>query len=532
MSAPRRIGILCVHGIGDQQRSQHVDIVGRQFHRHLMAIYGAENVLIDALPGVHAGQLLPDITFAVRTQSGLVLFDLVEVWWRDLGERPGFKHAVKFWWWALTLWTTSGFGAMPTTGRVLPKREGISKTRTFSINSKERLRLFFQSVSFFVLLMPAQLALSLISLIPFVRKINFFQSVYAYLSSVKIYQQEKNDTYQDVLDRVISRRVRIQKRLTNLLVLMAESNFDRWFVLAHSLGSVIALKTLMYDGNAFARSFTRDRWGRLPQSFKTKEERNSNFVDKPPLPWWLDPADSINLQTVYAKFGGVVTYGSPIETFATLWPSIIELDSRTEHFGAHWINLYDRRDFISSKILSLDALSGSLPLLNIEVQSHWLIPKSHTNYLSPSTRSAKVVQDVLRWMAGEYSINELQERTRSKPRSVRVAIAIAVQVVAILTIGATIFPVALWGLWNAMLGSIKFLDTLVPAGSLPKGFYQFLEAGSDHIKSMMVHLDDAGNLAYDGLFESLLIVTVVLLVFGFLKFCIMRIFRPSTRIVR
>jgi hypothetical protein len=176
MSKPRRIGILCVHGIGDQQRTQHVDAVAKDFRRQLIAIYGTNRVHIDALPGLKAEGLTPDVSFAVRTEGeDILVFDLVELWWRDLGERPGFKRLIRFWWWALTVWITTGFARPPAPGRLLPGRTDISsRLRTFSIAAKERVRLFFQSLSFFVLLLPAQLVLSILRIVPFIPHIDFF----------------------------------------------------------------------------------------------------------------------------------------------------------------------------------------------------------------------------------------------------------------------------------------------------------------------------------------------------------------------
>lgn len=513
MQARRRVGILCVHGIGDQERSQHVDIVARQFFRHLNQIYGRGNVFVDAQPGLETHSVNPDVSFGVRTNGETIIFDLVEVWWRDLGERPGFKRLIRFWWWALTIWTTTGFGARPGSGRVLPGHQNASPIRDFSIGFIERFRLFFQSVSFFVLLLPAQLVISILSMVPFVRRINFFQSVYAYMSSVKIYQQQESDTKQDVLDEVLSRRVRIQKRLANKFLDMAESDFDAWFVLAHSLGSVISFKTLMFDGAAFARSMSSVRWSHLDPRWKIKSAIPSEgFVDKPPLPWWLAPNDELNLEQLYDRFGGIVTYGSPIETFSTLWPSIIEING-SRSMRASWINLYDRRDFISSPINSMSALSDSLPITNIETRSHWLIAKSHTNYLNSKGRSAETIQDVIRWFAGDVDLDRLRQRSVTQHRFVRVALAITIQAIAILIVGAAIFPVALYGLLSFVFGAISAVDGLIDGHSLPEIVYDRFKAITEHVSRMKVHFK-GNDLIWSGIFESLMIVAVVLLLLG------------------
>jgi hypothetical protein len=516
---PKRIGILCIHGIGDQQRAQYVDAVARQFREHLNIIYGANRVFVD-VPGHKTNALTPDVSFGVRIDNDILIFDLVEVWWRDLGERPGFKRVIRFWWWALTLWTTTGFANTPTPGRSLPTRESISPIRRFSISLTERARLFFQSLSFFVLLLPAQLVISLLTVVPFIRRIDIFHSVYAYMSSVKLYQQKKNDTNQDVLDQVISRRVRIQKRVINLFLSMAESEFDQWFVLAHSLGSVIAFKALMYDGCAFARSLTYDRWSRVENDWKIKSPILSrNFLDKPPLPWWLSESDAIDLNAIYERFGGIVTYGSPVETFATLWPSIVEINDDLSHFHANWINLYDRRDFISSPVKSFNTVSDHLSIINVEVDSHWLIAKSHTNYLTAKRASSDVLRNLIGWFSGEFSITKLREGLTIKNRTGKVMLIIVLQMVVILFAGAAIFPIALYGIWNALVSTISFLDRLIQSQSLPPSFYDYLDSITRHISGMVIHFD-RGEIILSGVWESLIIVATVLMMLGFLQLAV------------
>jgi hypothetical protein len=346
------------------------------------------------------------------------------------------------------------------------------------------------------------------------------------MSSVKIYQQQKSDTKQDVLDEVLSRRVRIQKRLANKFLDMAESKFDTWFVLAHSLGSVISFKTLMFDGAAFARSLSCGRWSRLDPSWKTQDVAPSeDFIDKPPLPWWLASNDALAIGNVYDRFGGIVTYGSPIETFAALWPSIIEINE-SRSINAPWINLYDRRDFISSPIKSMNAISDSLPITNIETKSHWLIAKSHTNYLNSKGRSAEVIQGVIRWFAGEVDLDELRERSIREHRFGRVALAIAIQAIAILAVGAAIFPVALYGILKLIFGAITIVDDLIDGHSLPKSVYDQFDTVSKHVSKMKIHFE-GDELILSGVAESLIIVAVVLLVLGFVTF-VLRWLRSST----
>jgi hypothetical protein len=519
MHEPLRIGVLCIHGIGEQQRTQHVDQVARQFRRHLNALYGIENVFVEALPGIRTKSVLPDVSFVVRTKHGLKRFDLVEVWWRDLSERPGFKHLVKFWWWALTLWTTSGFAHPPAAGRSLPEVPGKSAIGKFSIKLVERARLFFQSVSFFVLLLPAQIIISLLAMIPFIRRIDVLMSVYSYLSSVKLYQQERNETNQDVLDQVISRRIRIQKRVCDLYLSMAEAEYERWFIVAHSLGSVIAYKSLMYNGEGFARALGHDRWHRLNADWKTKSPiESSNFLDEPPLPWWLETTDAINLEKVYDRLGGLITYGSPIETFATLWPSIVEINNDPHHLHANWINLYDSRDFISSPIKSFDSLHECLPITNIEIDSHWLIPKSHTNYFTIKRGSSKAVQNLISWFSGGMGTQELRDGLHAARLSGSTSLAMALQVIVILVGGAAIFPLALYGTWKGISGLVNLINRFVVTVPDPYGIVDRID---DHIDHMFVRFGPTPN--FYGLVESLLIVGGALLIFGLLKASIIRL---------
>jgi hypothetical protein len=56
--------------------------------------YGEQNVHVEMFPGL-GGQSPLSITLRVHGKT--THFDLHELWWRDLGERPKFSAVIKFW---------------------------------------------------------------------------------------------------------------------------------------------------------------------------------------------------------------------------------------------------------------------------------------------------------------------------------------------------------------------------------------------------------------------------------------------------
>ena len=441
-----RVGVLCVHGMGNQSSGEHVAGIARGFFETLKKNYGPKNVSIS----YEQGSRIVSVHLA-RKPGELVVIDLVEGYWRDLGEPRSTKRLLRFWWWALTLWATKGF------------RETDQSSRGFfgNVEIGERIRLFFHSMVFFILLLPIRMILSIISYVPFVNRIDLFATIYAYMSSVKIYQENPNRYKSDSLfEDVESRRVWIQRRFANHIFDMADRNYDRWGIFCHSLGSVIVYKGLQYHPCHWAWFLDQRRAQNLASRFlTTMPEDNLPDLDIPKRPLWIGSSgNAVKRDALFAKFIGVVSYGSPIETFAKLWPRIIDNPKTINIFSEFkWVNLYDIRDFISSQIVSACAVKFD-SIRNISVDSHWLIFKAHTEYLRRTERNRDVSFALFHWFL-DNNISEIEilaKKTNNKQKIKNVSLLIG-QAILVMVIGILLLPLATSAFvaaLNGILGSL------------------------------------------------------------------------------
>ena len=55
---------------------------------------------------------------------------------------------------------------------------------------------------------------------------------------------------------------------------------------------------------------------------------------------------------LFAKFKGLLTYGSPLDKFAAIWPPTVALNRDTKVFpkDAIWLNIWDPTDPVSAKL--------------------------------------------------------------------------------------------------------------------------------------------------------------------------------------
>jgi DNA polymerase family A len=126
------------------------------------------------------------------------------------------------------------------------------------------------------------------------------------------------------------------------------------------LGSVIAFKSFMYDGVSFARFMSLNRWestkiAKIRMDIDERWRAEPRFQDDPKCPSWLRVGDALDLRQVFSRCRGFVTWGSPFETFAHLWPAVVQIGRRAnENMQANfeWINFYDPSDIIASDLTS------------------------------------------------------------------------------------------------------------------------------------------------------------------------------------
>jgi hypothetical protein len=166
MRDPARIGLLLVHGVGDQARFEHLQNVADQIVKSLVAIHGADCVNV-VMPGLEGAP----VSIKICGSDGVTdRLDLHEMWWRDLGQKQTFSAILRFWWWAASLAGTSGYFEDPSPGCHTPINPDATAKK---IRWRERVKLFFRVTYCFVLLAPINLVISFTHFLPGVRRIQF-----------------------------------------------------------------------------------------------------------------------------------------------------------------------------------------------------------------------------------------------------------------------------------------------------------------------------------------------------------------------
>ena len=302
----QRIGILLVHGIGTQNRFEHLANVTKNFVTCAGALYGKENVTVEqpaAREGtfrrVAAGETgaedvwkdveRPWLTVLIRANGSETAVDFREMWWHDLGARATLGSLFLFWLWVISLAGTHGYFERDRPDA--PLRSPINRsTERNGVAFTTRYWVFWWTNLFFLLLLPVRMLIRVVAFIPGLGRIDVFRTVFAYMSSVQMYQKRERKHGAALTDFGQSRRTSIQRRFANYLVDMAIEKYDRWYIVGHSLGSVIAFKGLMSPGNALARYMSINRWGsRDLQEFISTSDSDVGYPDEPRCPHWLDP---------------------------------------------------------------------------------------------------------------------------------------------------------------------------------------------------------------------------------------------------
>jgi hypothetical protein len=399
MRQSQRIGLLLVHGVGDQGRFEHLQNVAEQIIGTLVATHGLDAVDV-IMPGVSGAPL----SIMIREGNGKTdQLDIHEMWWRDLGQRQTTWAILRFWWWAASLAGTRGYFAGPPEGYDNPSNS-LGAPR--KIVWRERFKLFFTITYCFILLAPINLVISFTHFLPGVRRIQFVHSVFTHLSSVQMYQEKLTSQRGTLVDYDHPRRVSIQRRFAEILVTMAEIGYDRWYIAGHSLGSVIALKGLMYNDRAFAKMLNFNRWHHAAfQRFKGVDHRSCGSLrDEPRTPSWLLPEDAVKTEDIFLRLRGLITYGSPLEMFANVWPAIVHVKKRVSvPREFEWINIFDPVDVVASPLSSFafqDESGQTIRPTNVSCKASSLITSAHVKYWSARRplREEGLLATVLDWI--------------------------------------------------------------------------------------------------------------------------------------
>ena len=225
----------------------------------------------------------------------------------------------------------------------------------------------------------------------------------------------------------------------------------------------------MYDGVGFARFMSYRRWhhkalDRLKvsveeQNFENLSERaeaellasakhsiSSSYLDCPKCPVWMPVAAELDTARIFSRLRGLITYGSPLETFARTWPAVIEINSEAElPPDFEWINLYDPTDVVAPKLLLFKNAMDDTKISprNVEVDLSYFIGRSHIQYFALPTdfRQHRVVSQLNSWMLDgtkRFEPGYAMEEEHITHRR----FALVAQALLILFIGGLLWPIA------------------------------------------------------------------------------------------
>ncbi|MEM7725055.1 MAG: hypothetical protein AAF208_01625, partial [Cyanobacteria bacterium P01_A01_bin.45] len=353
-----------------------------------------------------------------------------ETWWADLGKSSTLGFQLSFWKWGLSLWSRKQFlgkkdkkcpeNQFDTLEQMeLPKD---AKSETPSIKFIYRLRFFV--VSWVVLLvLPVLYVLNAI----FRRFLGIKIPTHIleqYLGDVKHYQQKEPEGAGSFVDIGKPPRISVRRRMVTELVKMRLGEYDRWYVLAHSLGTVVAFNGLMEADAVLPNYLNQELWEKCQKSgFGTKtqtpltEEKAKDM--SPRRPAWLELDDIIAREGLFKNLRGVMTYGSPLSKFAVVWPAIVPIN-RKLFFPSdfEWINVYDPTDPVAdeTKYFNLQDYGAKEPIDNIAYKADSIHLVSHIKYLDYNPkRKNPLVRQLAYWLLKGDNIEPRKKETWGWP---------------------------------------------------------------------------------------------------------------------
>lgn len=445
---PHRVGILVVHGIGEQRQFEHLEEVVRNIASALQADSSLDivhvNVNVSGDAPYQAEQqtwrgegIATAIIEVVDKSQRRTNLEFREVWWSDLDEPNSFQTFLSFWGWGLSLWTKPPYDGtsvgtaekdMRLPGRT-PENEGqLLPGQNEPLQPWHRLYLFLVS---FVILILLPLLWLLGRALRSILGIEIRPDILVeYLGDVKLYQQDAREGKGPLVD--LGRqppRVSIRRRMIKSLVETALENYDRWYILSHSLGTVVAFNGLMETEKALPNYLRQSLWEKWcekhPNKIKGKywltEEEKKRMLPQRPI--WLKNDDIIDREQLFSKLRGFMTYGSPLSKFAVLWPSIVPLNKYESVFDKdfEWINVFDPTDPVSDFTRFFDSKNGkNSPLTprDIPYKAEQIHLLSHGQYLTFNpNRKNPLVRQISQWLLSGDRFQEPLEPADKKGKS-------------------------------------------------------------------------------------------------------------------
>ncbi len=481
----KRVGILLVHGMGEQKWFQTLDQIATNFYQALKDQYGA-NACRQVLVKEEALYLADEAVWReapvrLRWRQKNDEYEAIfrEVYWADLDEPENGLRFLRFVFWGLTvaaakkyeqsktLRPPSAYGMRPPTATGW--LEGI----------RVRIELFVVSMTFLILLLSVGVIHWIIRRVLQIGVLGrVMRILYDYLGDIKLYQDEylRRDRIETVGERS---RVTIRTRMVAALARMAlDSQIDEYYIVAHSLGTVVAFNGLMETGAALPNYLTQEMWEAVRAA--GLNEQLSQPVGSPQMPerpLWLGPRDGINRSKFFAKLKGFLTLGSPLDKFAAVWPRTVPINCEPIPRGIEWHNVADAQDIVGAELdLFGDdrrdcpdgnpAFSPSAPFMvgGLSLHNHtwadqlWFF-KAHTSYWTAETGKDRLVNRCLEWVEGKV----FQSPSNRIPPPIARVVLFPTQLVAVFVL--LVFILSCFLAWSPLHLSLFLAAITVFVGS-------------------------------------------------------------------
>ncbi|MEO8716133.1 MAG: hypothetical protein ABI369_14070 [Acetobacteraceae bacterium] len=412
------VGVILVHGIGEQRRFEFLDGQVRSLVAALRARPDVQRVnhggrSVDINPGSGAPFVAehdtwttgPDPTVTIVVHRRLngedreTRLQIHEVWWADVNEPYSLAKQFRFWLWGLAVWAHPfrGDGNLPTSSEVYPPR--VPDSASVAARYWARFRLFLTGVVFTQVGLSVGFLVFLASRLFNWRVPDILRTLSNYISAVKLYNQTVRFgpglfwNRLDFLDSIgMPPRVSIRRRMIRAIADVASNDdHERWYILAHSLGSIPAFNGLMETGYAWPAYLDETRWQRLkrkhlagPPAPNWVHEDEDTFPERPA---WVHGDELVYRRRVFKKFRGFLTYGSPLEKFASIWPLLVPI-SQVPAFGSDvvWINVLNPTDPVAGQLKAfISQPTDCCPRpVNVAYSTSRVLLLSHLKYLTYS----------------------------------------------------------------------------------------------------------------------------------------------------
>lgn len=415
-----RIGILVVHGVGEQTQFEHLEALASNLFKalckdperkaHLQIRKG------DQVPRNSPRESWREAPALLRWRKASgewleVCFR--EVNWADLDMPMNWRGWIKLVFWALAVSGVCLFDA-PRVGK--PNQHGMCPPKGLKRRERMKVRgeLFVISLLFFFMLITVDLLYGLLTRLSF--RAQWLKDlrgiIYDYLGDVKLYQ-DRFVRWDEGLETIGEEsRVAIRRRMVCALVRTAieveEKKLNGYYIFAHSLGTVVAFNSLMETNLALPNYLTKEEWDVLPNTFKQAAPHDAPERQMPRRPPWLGTRDAINRQQLFAGLRGFLTMGSPLDKFAALWPAIVPVNGQAIPGDVPWVNVADIQDIVAGSIdLFPPCVPGETPpkvgglrLNNINWADQPTLLSAHTSYWKSAEHKDRLIDRVIPWLEG------------------------------------------------------------------------------------------------------------------------------------